>query len=123
VLDKKGAPTIVERAYICPPQSRLTPLTSDERGRIIRESVLYGHYEKTVDRESAYEILKEKTAKQEQEAAAVASEKQRPAAGRSQAGDFIAAAAKSAAHAIGSQVGRQIIRGVLGALFGGGKMR
>jgi hypothetical protein len=123
VLDKKGAPTVVERAYICPPHSRLTPLTSDERGRIIKASVLFGHYEKTVDRESAYEILKEKTAKQEQETAAVAAEKQRPAAGRGQAGDFLAAAAKSAAHAIGSQVGRQIIRGVLGSLFGGGKKR
>jgi hypothetical protein len=122
VLDKKGAPTVVERAYICPPHSRLTPLTSAERDSIIRASVLYGHYEKTVDRESAYEILKEKTAKQE-EAAAVASEKQRPAAGRTQTGDFLAAAAKSAAHAIGSQVGRQIIRGVLGSLFGGGKRR
>jgi DNA helicase HerA-like ATPase len=123
VLDKKGAPTIVERAYIYPPQSRLTPLTSDERGRIIRESVLYGHYEKTVDRESAYEILKEKTARQEKEAAVVLSQKQRPANGHTQAGDFIAAAAKSAAHAIGSQLGRQIIRGVLGSLFGGGKRR
>jgi hypothetical protein len=123
VLDKKGAPTVVERAYICPPQSRLTPLTSDERGRIIRESILYGYYEKTVDRESAYEILKERTAQQEKEAAAVASQKQRPANERSQAGDFIAAATKSAAHAIGSQVGRQIILGVLGSLFGGGKGR
>jgi hypothetical protein len=123
VLDKKGAPTVVERAYICPPQSRLTPLTSDERGRIIRESILYGYYEKTVDRESAYEILKERTAQQEKEAAAIAFRKQRPANERSQAGDFIAAATKSAAHAIGSQVGRQIIRGVLGSLFGGGKRR
>jgi DNA helicase HerA-like ATPase len=123
VLDKKGAPTIVERAYICPPQSRLTPLTSAERGSIIRESILYGHYEKTVDRESAYEILKQKTAQQEKEAVAVLSQKQRPANGRTQAGDLIAAAAKSAAHAIGSQVGRQIIRGVLGSLFGGGKRR
>jgi DNA helicase HerA-like ATPase len=123
VLDKKGAPTIVERAYIYPPQSRLTPLTSDERGRIIRESVLYGHYEKTVDRESAYEILKQKTAQQEKEAVAVLSQKQHPANGHTQAGDLIAAAAKSAAHAIGSQLGRQIIRGVLGSLFGGGKRR
>ncbi|MFH1078684.1 MAG: helicase HerA-like domain-containing protein [Pseudomonadota bacterium] len=123
VLDKKGTPTKVERAYICPPQSRLTPLTVNERGSIIRESVLYGHYEKTVDRESAYEILKERAAQQEKEVAAVLSQKQRPANGRSQAGDFLAAAAKSAAHAIGSQVGRQIIRGVLGSLFGGGKRR
>jgi hypothetical protein len=123
VLDKKGAPTIVERAYVCPPQSRLTPLTTNERDGVIRGSFLYGHYEKTVDRESAYEILKERAAKQATEAVAVAAEKKRPANERSQAGDFLAAAAKSAAHAIGSQVGRQIIRGVLGSLFGGGKKR
>lgn len=123
VLDKKGAPTIVERAHVCPPHSRLTPLTSDERGRIIRESVLYGHYEKIVDRESAYEILRERTAQQEKEAAVVVSQKQSPADGRSQTGDLLAAAAKSAARAIGSQVGRQIIRGVLGSIFGGGKGR
>lgn len=123
VLDKKGAPTKVERAYICPPHSRLTPLTSDERSRVIRESILYGHYEKTVDRESAYEILKERTAKQEKEAAVILSQKQPSADGQTQVGSLIAAAAKSAAHAIGSQVGRQIIRGVLGSLFGGGKKR
>jgi len=123
VLDIKGAPTKVERAYICPPHSRLTPLTSDERSRVIRESILYGHYEKTVDRESAYEILKERTAKQEKEAAVILSQKQPSADGQAQVGNLIAAAAKSAAHAIGSQVGRQIIRGVLGSLFGGGKKR
>ena len=123
VLDKKGAPTPVERAYICPPQSRLTPATTDERRRIIRESILYGHYEKNVDRESAYEILKERAGRQQKEVTEVLAQPQRPADGRTQAGNLIAAAAKSAAHAIGSQVGRQIIRGVLGSLFGGGKKR
>jgi hypothetical protein len=123
VLDKKGAPTPVERAYICPPQSRLTPATTDERRRIIRESILYGHYEKNVDRESAYEILKERAGRQQKEVTEVLAQPQRPADGRTQAGNLIAAAAKSAAHAIGSQVGRQIIRGVLGSLFGGAKKR
>ena len=121
VLDKKGAPTMVERAYICPPHSRLTPLTSDERAKIIRTSILYGYYEKTVDRESAYEILKAKTAAREQEEQEALAQKQQPADGRKQAGDYFSAAAKSAAHAIGSQIGRQIIRGVLGSLFGGKK--
>ena len=58
VLDEKGAPTKVERAYVCPPHSRLTPLSPEERLRFIKESTIYGHYEKTVDRESAYEKLK-----------------------------------------------------------------
>ncbi len=110
VLDEKGAPTKVQRAYICPPHSRLTPLAPEERTKIIKESTIYGHYEKTVDRESAYEKLKARTEQKEAEAAS---------AGRSQTGDLISAAAKSAAHAIGSQIGRQIIRGVLGSIFGG----
>ena len=57
LLDEKGSPTPVERALIRPPQSRLSPLTPDERADIIRGSVLYGHYERLVDRESAYEKL------------------------------------------------------------------
>ena len=117
VLDEKGAPTKVERAYICPPHSRLTPLTPEERSKIIKESVIYGHYEKTVDRESAYEKLKARAEQVREETAP----QKRSAEPRSQAGDLLTAAAKSAAHAIGSQIGRQIIRGVLGSIFGGGR--
>ena len=118
-LDEKGAPTKVERAYICPPYSRLTPLAPEERNKIIKESTIYGHYEKIVDRESAYEKLKART--EQKEAEAVSAQKEKASAGRSQTGDLISAAAKSAAHAIGSQIGRQIIRGVLGSIFGGGR--
>ncbi|HEY6011157.1 MAG TPA: helicase HerA-like domain-containing protein, partial [Nitrospirota bacterium] len=46
VLDAKGAPTMVERAMICPPRSRLAPLTRDERTAVIKSSMLFGHYEK-----------------------------------------------------------------------------
>jgi hypothetical protein len=119
VLDEKGAPTKVERAYICPPHSRLTPLAPEERSKIIKESTIYGHYEKTVDRESAYEKLKART--EQKEAEEISAQKEKASAGRSQTGDLISAAAKSAAHAIGSQIGRQIIRGVLGSIFGGGR--
>ncbi|OGP97532.1 MAG: ATP-binding protein [Deltaproteobacteria bacterium RBG_19FT_COMBO_52_11] len=118
-LDEKGAPTKVERAYIRPPHSRLTPLTPEERSKITKDSPIYGHYEKTVDRESAYEKLKERTAQKEAEEISV--QKEKASGGRSQTGDLISAVAKSAAHAIGSQIGRQIIRGVLGSLFGGGR--
>lgn len=121
VLDTRGAPTPVERAFICPPRSRLTPLSRDERNSIIRQSFLYGHYEKTIDRESAYEVLKEKAIRKEQETHSTLPEKQRAPARASQspATTIITAVAKSAAHAIGSQIGRQIIRGILGSLFGG----
>ena len=116
-LDEKGSPGIVERAFVCPPRSRLLPLTDAERASVINSSVLSGHYERVVDRESAYEILKEKAAQ-----AGVAQEAQKPGKEvASQGTKMFQAMAKSAAHAIGSQVGRQIIRGVLGSIFGKGK--
>jgi DNA helicase HerA-like ATPase len=121
VLDEKGAPTVVERAWVYPPRSRLTPLSPEERNQVIRSSVLFGHYEKVVDRESAYERLKVKAEQQKVEEAKVPARSGR--AERSPTTDLLGAAAKSAAHAIGSQIGRQIIRGVLGSLFGGGRRR
>jgi DNA helicase HerA-like ATPase len=123
VLDAKGAPTPVERAFIHPPQSRLTPLSGEERSRILRDSSLFGHYEKEVDRESAYEKLKVRTEQQQTEALEAAEankqEKEKP----SETSKLLGAMVKSAAHAVGSQIGRQIIRGVLGSLFGGGRKR
>ena len=123
VLDEKGSPTIVERALILPPHSRLTPLTPDERLKIIQGSTLYGHYEKTVDRESAFEKLKARTEQRKMEVEQAPSSKRGTAAHRSPVEDLMGAMAKSAAHAIGSQIGRQIIRGVLGSLFGDSRRR
>lgn len=118
LLDEKGTPGMVERAYIMPPHSSLPPLTPDEIRGIVQGSVLYGAYEKVVDRESAYEKLRRKAEQlpeSREPKPAAREEKAEP----SQAGKLIGALAKSAAHAIGSQLGRQIIRGVLGSLFGG----
>src|SRR4051812_18057740 len=71
LLDEKGRPTPVERAFILPPASRIGPITDEERGAIIKSSLVYGHYEQTVDRESAYEKLKGRVApKQDSPAAA-----------------------------------------------------
>ena len=63
-LDEKGRPTIVERALIFPPASRLGPLTADERKTMIQSSPLLATYGTTVDRESAYEILRGKSSAQ-----------------------------------------------------------
>jgi DNA helicase HerA-like ATPase len=123
VLDEKGSPTIVERALVYPPHSRLSPLSSEERIRFVRESVLYGHYEKMVDRESAYEKLKAKAEQMKVDSQEQAAHKRRTAEPKSQTEQLLGAAVKSAAHAIGSQLGRQIIRGVLGSIFGGGRKR
>jgi len=125
VLDAKGTPSVVERAFILPPRSRLAPLSPEERAQVVRDSVLHGHYEKAVDRESAYEKLKEKAAQRQGEEGAggavpgEASKGGRAPEKRSEAGVMIGAMVKSAAHAIGSQLGRQIIRGVLGSILGG----
>lgn len=56
-LDEKGAPGVVERAIIIPPQGQAGPITPEERQRVIQKSAVFGVYEKSIDRESAYEIL------------------------------------------------------------------
>jgi len=114
LLDEKGQPNIVDRAFIFPPQSQLPPLTLTEREQVIKQSTIYGHYEKVVDRESAYEMLKARTAQAEAGQAPTQTE----SSGKSEVGALLDAFGKSAARAIGSQVGREIIRGVLGSIFG-----
>jgi hypothetical protein len=117
-LDDKGSPTIVERAFILPPRSRLTPLTTEERSQLIAGSSIYGHYERLVDRESAYEKLKQRAEEKRLEEGEFPGPKIRTAEPKSQGTILFQAIAKSAAHAVGSQIGRQIIRGVLGSLLG-----
>jgi DNA double-strand break repair helicase HerA and related ATPase len=112
LLDDKGRPNVVDRALIYPPQSSLPPLTPTERDAIIKRSTLFGHYEKVVDRESAYEMLKTRVPQTESSTASAGQSRQ------SQVGELVEAFGKSAVRAIGSQVGREIMRGVLGSLFG-----
>jgi len=119
-LDEKGAPGIVERAFVLPPRSQVGPVTPQQRDVVVKSSVLYGQYEKVIDRESAYEILKKRAS---QSAAAAPAPKPQPAtraAGASSQRQSVAEAVlKSAARAAASQAGRSIIRGVLGTIFGG----
>jgi DNA helicase HerA-like ATPase len=135
-LDEKGIPGVVERALICPPHSQIGPVTPDQRQQIIRGSVVFGVYEKTVDRDSAYERLKGKA-----QASPATAPNQAPQdkpwyenlpslglpsslGGGGRRGDTVVdAMMKSAARSIGSSVGRQIIRGVLGSLLGGSSRR
>ncbi len=116
MLDEKGIPGIVQRAWVVPPKSSLTPLTPEEAKAVVKGSTLYGTYEKTVDRESAYEKL---TSKAEQAAETKAAPARKEP--KSDTEKLVGALAQSAAHAIGTQIGRQIIRGVLGSIFGSKK--
>jgi DNA helicase HerA-like ATPase len=113
-LDEKGQPNVVDRAFIFPPQSQLPPLTLTEREQVIKQSTLYGHYEQVVDRESAYEMLKARAPQAEAGQAPTQTE----SSGKSEVGALLDAFGKSAVRAIGSQVGREIMRGVLGSIFG-----
>lgn len=125
MLDEKGIPTIVDRALIIPPRSLLEPLSAQDRQQIIEQSLVYGHYEKTVDRESAFEVLKVRTEQAQAQAAQLAQQKQqaKQAAQPSPVAELVESVAKSALRAAGTQVGRQIMRGVLGGLLGGGGSR
>jgi len=114
-LDEKGSPQPVQRALICPPQSQIGPITADERANQIRGDALRAPYADTIDRESAYELLKQKAAPDAGDAAAPAARRE---GGRPRQ-SMIEAMAKSAMHTIGSQVGREIVRGLMGALLGG----
>jgi hypothetical protein len=125
LLDERGRPTVVERAFIVPPGSQLGPLTPEERTKLIQASDLFGHYEKAVDRESAYEKLKSRT----EESPAETSQSTNPVSdilfgktgprGGRQSQGIIEAMTKSAARSIGSELGRQVLRGVLGSILGG----
>jgi hypothetical protein len=140
-LDDQGIPGIVERALICPPHSQIGTITPEQRQQIIKNSVVYGTYEKAVDRESAYERLKgraqqpvtpaqEQQHEQEQHSqpwyatightlGSLGSGSTTGARGGRRGDTLTEAMMKSAARSIGSSVGRQIIRGVMGSILGG----
>ena len=129
-LDPQGKPTNVERALVVPPKSQIGAIPSDVRQSLIQKSLLFGHYEKVIDRESAYEKL---SARVQAAPTTEQATTRLPSSGKPQpsSGDFVSkemqgalsAMAKSAARAVGTQVGRQIIRGVLGSLLGGSSRR
>ncbi len=123
VLDEKGTPTIVRRALIAPPESKLGAITPQERQAVIRSSSFYGHYENAVDRDSAYEMLKQRAAQLQPEPEAAAPQDSAMSGVMGVAGGLLGAFAKSAARSIGTQVAREISRGLLGGIFGGGSRR
>ncbi|WP_293605934.1 helicase HerA-like C-terminal domain-containing protein [Polaromonas sp. UBA4122] len=134
LLDVKGRPSVTERVYVLPPGSQIGPITPQQRQQLLQNSLVAGVYEKSVDRESAYEKLKERA-----EAAAP----QPGTAGQAASGGILGglndmlfgstgprgakynglaqSMAKSAVRTMGSAVGREIIRGVLGSLLGSKK--
>ena len=140
LLDAKGRPGITERVYMFPPASQLGPITAAQRQTLLQSSLVAGVYEKTVDRESAYEKLKGRATA----AAAGAAEAQTTAAAQTAEGGglmgglnellfgstgprggkrdgLVQTMAKSTMRTMGTKVGNEILRGVLGGIFGGRK--
>ena len=141
MLDERGQPSVVERAFVCPPRSKIGPIPPEARQQIIRSSLVFGTYEKAVDRESAYERLQSThggavippAAAVEKKTSffgslfgalggGTASPGPRGRAGR-QPDSLVETMAKSTVRAVGSSVGREIVRGLLGSIFGGGRKR
>ena len=135
MLDEKGVPSIVDRAFVVPPVGHIGPITLEQRQQLIAGSLVAGVYEQAVDRESAYEkitaVQQAKQAADEQiEAAksAAKEEAQKAKAERAAAREpdsiwesIGKSAARSASSSIGRQVGDKLLRGVLGSLLGGKK--
>ena len=145
-LEKKGVPGIVQRTLIRPPSSRLGPLKDDERAEIMKLSPVAGQYDETVDRESASEMLAEKAKKtaevaererlreEEEEREETGSRWTLPDFGdddrksrkstsrkkttkrRSNRQTVSEAAMKSLARSVSTQLGRALVRGILGGL-------
>ena len=128
------------------PRSQVGAITPDQRKQIISSSVVAGHYETAVDRESAYEKLQARAGEKAQTAdappvaaAAPRAEGTQPSALAEalgtvtapfqptigpRGGDSLATSmAKSAMRAASSQIGRQLVRGILGGILSGSTRR
>ncbi|WDZ77532.1 DUF853 domain-containing protein [Ensifer adhaerens] len=146
-LEGKGAPSMVERTLVRPPQSRVGPLTEAERQKVMDVSPVRGLYDEDFDRESAYEMLSARAKKaadaqaqaQEEaeqqtteantggsrwtlpgfgddEPATPAGKQARPRSSGYQRETVVEAAMKSVARTVATQVGRALVRGILGSL-------
>jgi len=110
VLDEDGSPTIVEKTLICPPNSKMGSVSDEDKIGMIKSSPIYGQYEKTLDRESAYEKLKAR-----REIEIVEEEKEAEEKKKSKRQSVGEAFLKSVTRSIGSQLSRSIVRGILGS--------
>ncbi|MEO7853404.1 MAG: helicase HerA-like domain-containing protein [Rubrivivax sp.] len=141
-LDEKGRPCITERVYVRPPGSQIGPISAEQRAALIKGSLVAGTYEKAVDRESAYEILKGRVAPSAADAPGPGKPGLPGTASAGAGGGFMndlkdmlfgstgprggrreglaESAARSAVRSVGSSLGRELSRGVLGSLLGGG---
>jgi hypothetical protein len=133
MLDEKGAPEIVERAFIYPPASRFGPITEMERRAVIAAGGLDLKYATAIDRDSAYEKLAARADEKQQATASSQKSSQggpwgapqgAPQQGRqrdSLGTSVFKDVARSTGSTLGTQLGRSIgksLGGSVGANFG-----
>ncbi len=120
VLDEKGAPTVVQKTKIRPPASRMGTITEAERAATMAKSPVGALYDRAMDRESAFEVLSARAEEKTRNAAPPPEPERQPARAaprrRSNRQSIAEAAAKSLVRTIASQVGRELMRGMLGSL-------
>jgi uncharacterized protein len=133
-LEGNGVPSQVERAVIRPPSARLGPVTAEEREAVIAKSPIRGKYDQAIDPESAYEVL-HKRVEEHMEKAPPARSRKVPEEDRGILDDILGGGtrrrgrmsttevaakqvARSLASQVGSQIGRLLVRGILGSLGG-----
>jgi DNA helicase HerA-like ATPase len=127
-LGEGGVPTMVERTLIRPPAARVGPATSAERRAAIAASPLAGRYDKTVDRQSAYEELARRAESKgvpettgPWSAPAPSEPRRRQPSASSRRDSVSTAMAKSVVRSVGSAIGRELVRGILGSLRRSGR--
>ncbi|HEX5806641.1 MAG TPA: helicase HerA-like domain-containing protein [Macromonas sp.] len=146
LLDAKGRPCETERVFVLLPGSQLGPITPSHRQALLQNSLVAGVYEKTVDRESAHELLRGHAARAAQAETQPPVSNGRvtpripgqPAPETPQGGSalnellfgrtgprggqhdgLVQTMAKTVVRSVGSSIGQQLVRGVLGSLLGG----
>ena len=142
-LDDKGRPGITERAYVIPPGSQIGPINEEQRKTLLAQSLVAGVYEKAVDRESAYEVLRGRTAATGDGAAPNGTGPAGATPAASEGGammdglkdllfgttgprggkhdGLVQTMAKSTMRTMGNSLGKEILRGVLGGILGNKK--
>ncbi len=142
-LNAKGAPEVVERAFVLPPEGRVGPIQEDELQQVMKHSLVAGVYDTPVDRESAYELLMERALQQREEESLALAEKERDErerealrdeerrmrlearrareaerARRNSPAGLLDEVLRQTTRTVGREVGKSILRGILGGLFG-----
>ncbi len=116
-LTDKGIPSPVERVLIRPPCSRMGPVLPSERRAVILASEMSNKYDETVDRDSAYEMLKVRAEKSAADAKVVGGKEDRKQSKGRQRQSVFEAMTKSVVRSLGSTFGRSLARGILGSLL------